>query len=409
MATVKYGTDTLNHISIQGLQDKSNLKDNEVNIRCKIQLPATNDLKILLQEPYQQFTIINNSKDYVFEIIGSPIFKSDVIEIELTSTLYSILKSNLSTLLVDNNSGNNYNVSEYNPISAVKELLDIANIEYDDYSFGIVENFMTTNNIKMDIAYIKEFMDTTLMTFLNEIVQRVGCKLYLDIVNEKIGIYLYINDITDITFEDNIFDMTNVNTAQLKESLTTDFFNDFNIGVYPILSARSIHEYNYQIEFLDGTDYFHESLFTSQNKSAGTVATLKYDWLSNGIFYASGSEGFLTGLSQLYSTDLEQETLDKIELSKLIYGKTNTYKDTKLNSKSGVIRQTDLSGCFKVGNQIIKRMYKKRKTFEFVYPIETYREVGDYVKFNNVNCVVVNKEFESDLISSRYILEEVLI
>lgn len=410
MATIKYGDYNLDHIQIDNFQTRNSIEDSNKFLRVKIILPALREYVVLIQRPFKDVTINFNNKDYVFQIFGNPVFKPDSINIELNSKLYNKIDTDLTDILVQNNQGKNYNVSEYNPITAVKDLLDIAGIDYDFYTFGIAESYMTTHNIKMDIAYIKEFMNISLLVFLNEILNRVGFKVIFDIGEEKLFLFNFLNDFENDNFRKDVFDDENIDPVTYSETESANYYNGFNIGIYPILSARSVYEYNYQVEFLSGTDYFHESLLEAVNFLSGTAVTLKYDRIVNDVFYATGSQGILTGLSELYSTDLSSETVEKREISKALYdGKDSIWSDVKTNNSSGILRQTNLSGAFRIGNQIIKRMYKKRRQFKFNYFIDVNCNIGDLVKFKNINCVILNKIKNKDLITDSYLLEEILL
>jgi len=399
MAVLKYGNDIIKHLSINNFSTRSPL--NNSIVRVKIDLPRTKSNEILIQRPYRSFVIEHNNKSFYYFIFGNPALSKDTITIELNSELYNKLDDDIDFNIVINND---------NPILAIQLILDNFSIPYDTYSLYSAFEWCKLHEIKQDIGYAKEVMTGKAEVFIDEILNRIGMKLVFDLEKNRVIICNLLDDYyqSGYTFDTNLID-----PVTSKEKETTTFFNDFNIGVYPILSARSVHEYEYEVSFINGTDYFHQTLLKCEDPTypATLPVILNRDWLVNDVYFYNGSKGILTGNKRLFSSGLEDVTLQRIATSKGLYDNIiNSWKDTVMNNESGIIRFTGFAGAYYIGNKIIQKQYKKRNEKEFNYPYETFNDVGDIVSLSNDNRSfrITSKIYDSNLLTANYILEEVL-
>lgn len=401
MVTVKYGDHSIKHISIDSFSTRSSLIENlKNNMRVKLTIPLIDGYDRLFIRPYKDFTIKIDGIDYLYEVENNPKLSTTEIQIDVTSKLYRSLLSKMSA---------NYAAIAKNPISAVKEILDLNNIDYDNYSFTEAEEYFSTLEAEFEIAYNIYLMDLTIIDFLNEILRRVCCRLVFDIEKGKIYLFNFIRPVKTDDFRVDVFDEKLIDPSSYKETETKIFYNAFNIGIYPILSARSTRSFNYEVDFQNGTDYFNQDILDAPLFADGEPVTLNRDVIVNDVFYASGSVGTFTANDQEYSTALEDATIYKAEQSRAIYGEVSSWDDVKSNVSTGIVKQSNVDGAYRIGNRIIQVAYLKRREIEFDYYQPTYLKVGDYTIFRNKKWYVKDKVFKRDLFIEKYTIEEVLI
>lgn len=403
MAIVKYKGKELEHISIDGFFDVSQLDVNNIQ-KLKIELPSYSEYELLFSSVIEDITVTENNIDYVYSIYGNPVSTSDKITIDCYSKLQKTLDSNITIQI---------RKELINPIQAVTEILNEINIDYDSYSFEKAKQLRDNNSVEMFIVFLPHRMTMSYSDFIKNILNRVGCTLSYDVKNNRIVCVDYFEYRENIIFSE-VFNYSIIDEKSIKKSIANDYYNKFVIGLYPILSVQDVYEYNYEVELYDSlqikrTVFLNEALLSDVGIVEGTPTTLKYDWFQDGNYYELGARGNLTGVRQLYSVGLENETVQKKTKSITENGKEKTWTDKKNNSDSGIIKHINKDGAFWVGNRVIQTMYNPRVIFEFEYTEELHINVNDYVKYKNTNCIVISKKLKKDFFTNIYKLEEVLI
>jgi hypothetical protein len=213
----------------------------------------------------------------------------------------------------------------------------------------------------------------------------------------------------------NIIDENIIDQKSISYSKANDYYNKFVIGIYPILTARDVYDYEYEVELFDSlkikrTQFFHETLLSVVTIIAGTPTFLKFDWFDGVNFFTNGTLGSLTGLRRNFSVGLENETIQK-KLKSLAENENieKVWNDTKNNNNAGVLKFTKIDGAFWVGNRIIQTMYNQRIKVNFEYPETNHLRVGSYVNFKNTNYIIIEKTLQKDFLRYNYKLEEVLL
>ena len=214
-------------------------------------------------------------------------------------------------------------------------------------------------------------------------------------------------------FEENILTRAMIDKTKIKTDLSKDYYNSFTIGVYPELWAVMVYDYVYEVEFKQGTINVNERDLTI----VGITATLKYAKVETigGVetYFLAGETGILTGTRTVANSYLDDATVYLGQYSsRVLYGTQTApvyseWKDEKSNSDYSCVRHTTLEGATKIGNYIVQRYWRKRKTIEATIPKYIDRNNGSYIKYDGVGYVLMSQNINKDK-TATILLEEVL-
>jgi hypothetical protein len=397
---IRYGTNTA-YISNFDYFCLSDSIDNSDVFQMTITLPKTPGNLILFQVPYENIEFNLDGNKYLFAILSDGISKTDnAVQIKCVSLLWQSLERYMTST---------FNKADINPIEAVKQILTLYSIPFNRYDIEKEIDFFYNLSITMDTVFIYEAGNNIrIMDFLTEILKRIACKLIVDIKNNEVRIHNFILTPHSDEYSDFIT-IDYIDVKKRKESETKEFYNYFSIGVYPNDYAMMIHEYCYEVQFFEGTDYFNENDLLIE----GSLATLRYDKLINGIYYKANESGTLTENKTLYNSGLNQRTIDLGNYSQtVLYGTFNNplkeiWEDEKANNATSLARHTNMAGAIRLGSLIVEKYYKKRKTLEFTYPFMINLTSGSYMLLEGIRYVLVSQKIQFNR-TSVIKLEEIL-
>ncbi|HQB62688.1 MAG TPA: hypothetical protein PK899_13630, partial [Spirochaetota bacterium] len=214
-------------------------------------------------------------------------------------------------------------------------------------------------------------------------------------------------------FEENILTRSMIDKTKIKTDLSKDYYNSFTIGVYPELWSVMVYDYVYEVEFKQGTINVNERDLTI----VGITATLKYAKVETvgGVetYFLAGETGILTGTRTVANSYLDDATVYLGQYSsRVLYGTQTApvyseWKDEKSNSDYSCVRHTTLEGATKIGNYIVQRYWRKRKTIEATIPKYIDRNNGSYINYDGVGYVLMSQNINKDK-TATILLEEVL-
>lgn len=235
-------------------------------------------------------------------------------------------------------------------------------------------------------------------------------------INEIAQIYTLtssLHRVNQTEFETNILARSMIDKTKVKIDLSKDYYNSFTIGVYPELWAVMVYDYIYEVEFKQGTINVNERDLTI----VGITATLKYAKVETvgGVetYFLAGDTGILTGTRTVSNSYLDDATVYLGQYSsRVLYGTPTApiyseWKDEKSNSDYSCVRHTTLEGATKIGNYIVQRYWRKRKTLEVTIPKYIDRNNGSYISYEGVGYVLISQSINKDK-TATILLEEVL-
>lgn len=222
-----------------------------------------------------------------------------------------------------------------------------------------------------------------------------------------------LHRVNQTEFETNILARSMIDKTKVKIDLSKDYYNSFTIGVYPELWAVMVYDYIYEVEFKQGTINVNERDLTI----VGITATLKYAKVETvgGVetYFLAGDTGILTGTRTVSNSYLDDATVYLGQYSsRVLYGTPTApiyseWKDEKSNSDYSCVRHTTLEGATKIGNYIVQRYWRKRKTLEVTIPKYIDRNNGSYISYEGVGYVLISQSINKDK-TATILLEEVL-
>jgi hemin uptake protein HemP len=221
---ITYRNETIPIIDFDKFILSSELQDNN-DFEMKLTIPYTKSNEILFRIPYEDVIIDFDGADYTFKIMPDGItYDETKMYIRCVHAIAEKLNAYMTAT---------YNVADYNPITAVMELLDDYNINYNNYAFQKARTFFTGINETMDIVFIYEPGNKMrLCDFLAEILKRLACVLVIDYKNNEVTLHNFID--TPINYNSTIYGVTNglLGFWNFKEGNGTFFDNINNYATY---------------------------------------------------------------------------------------------------------------------------------------------------------------------------------
>lgn len=394
----------LEYTRIVNFKRYSNLLDDIAEIPIiEVHFPSNNEYKQVFRNNNLRFEINIEGERYNYILNASPSIGDEEIICYLTTNIFKKLNS---TFVIDSiTDRQNLNKAVYNPVLWVQKVLEYLGIKYNKYQFTTEIEYLNKLSINLtNVCYPQGGVcDILLDEFISEVLKRVGIKFYYDFLNEEVCLY---NVIRAKTLFNNLLNPDMIyNKTETESDL---YYNSYSISTYPLFTAKSYVEYSYEIEINGNKVFVHQDYFNSEDYVYGTAAEITSNIYIDNVLFVSGQRGVLTGNYKRYNAGLSDDVIYLCEMSKEIYNQTVEWaqSDSFVSNASSLLAFETLEGAQRVGNDIIRHLWRKRKQYQFKYPEKTELKVGDELHLYNKTFVVVNKYYDEDMTTENILIEE---
>jgi hypothetical protein len=374
-----------------------------------------------ISETAETISIIFSSYKFCdFIIVSDSVDKSDT-EIRLQ------LRHKISDILAQNVSFDITGFNNCNPTDSIKYILHT--IGLDDYisksSFAFFCLFCNGTDFgfddilpkKMDICYY-HLVDISYREVINEICCKLGVIIYVDYYDNKLKFFNYCNLIPRL-FRQTYASYNKISLPYVKkrtESVGDEYYNSFKIGIYPDTYVMQQIRYKYKCSnttysnvWFDESDIDIES--TGTNQWAVTLKYNKYD-VTHSIVYEANSIWTATE-RQAVTVNVSADVQRLAEYSATtLYGTPENpawsiWEDENVYNDTACCRHTNPDGAVAIGNEIIRRFYRKQKKLSLDLAKFMPFSNGEILTFENKNWILVEQKINDDM-SAEMELEELI-